>query len=57
MKRATPKSGRIKDAFGVWFDISEFRGTSYGFDVILEWPSGESRGKGGCERPDVFKSS
>ena len=54
MKRPTAKSGRIKDAFGVWFDISEFRGTRHGFDVILGWPSGKRRGTGGAGRPGVI---
>jgi hypothetical protein len=30
--------GRIQDVFGVWFDISEFRGTRHGFDVVLGCP-------------------
>jgi hypothetical protein len=54
VKRATAKSGRIKDAFGVWSDISEFRGTRHGFDVILGWPSGKRRGTGGAGRPRVI---
>jgi hypothetical protein len=33
VKRA--KSDRIKDAFGHWFDVSSFRGTRHGFDVVL----------------------
>jgi len=57
MRRTTAKAsgatGRTRDAFGAWWDISEFRGTSHGFDVILGWPSGKRRGTGGCGRPRV----
>jgi hypothetical protein len=52
VKRA--KSGRIKDAFGHWFDVSSFRGTRHGFDVVLGWPSGKKRGPGGAGRPGVI---
>jgi hypothetical protein len=46
--------GRVKDAFGAWFHVSEYRGTRHGFDVILGWPSGKRRGTGGAGRPGVI---
>jgi len=57
VRRTTAKArnatGRIRDAFGDRWDISEFRGTKHGFDIVLGWPSGKRRGMGGCGRPGV----
>jgi hypothetical protein len=47
-------TGHIKDAFGDRWDISEFRGTDHGFDIVLGWPSGKRRGTGGAGRPGVI---
>jgi hypothetical protein len=43
----------VKDVFGARWDVSEFRGTKHGFDIVLGWPSGEKRGTGGAGRPGV----
>ena len=51
MRRTTAKARRatgfVKDAFRDRWDISEFRGTKHGFDIVLRWPSGKRRGTGG----------
>jgi hypothetical protein len=51
-----PKRSRfreVKDVFGDRWDVSEFRGTKHGFDIVLGWPSGKKRGTGGAGRPGV----
>jgi hypothetical protein len=41
----------MRDAFGQWWDVSDFRATTHGFDVVLGWPSGKRRGRAGVGRP------
>jgi hypothetical protein len=58
VRRTTAKARRatgfVRDAFDNRWDISEFRGTKHGFDIVLGWPSGKPRGMGGAGRPGVI---
>jgi hypothetical protein len=47
------KRAQIRDAFGQRFDVSAFRGTVHGFDLVFGGPVGKKRGTGGCVRPGV----
>lgn len=39
--------GRAVDAWGDPWDVREARKTNFGFDVLLGWPAGTPRGRGG----------
>src|SRR6516162_2247604 len=52
--KARRATGFVRDAFDNRWDISEFRGTKHGFDIVLGWPSGKPRGMGGAGRPGVI---
>jgi hypothetical protein len=41
------KATRLKDAFGQWCEVGEYRGTPHGFDLILGWPEGRKKGRAG----------
>jgi hypothetical protein len=53
MPRKRARFREVKDVFGNRWDVSEFRGTKHGFDLVLGWPSGKKRGTGGAGRPGV----
>ena len=52
--KARRAPGFVRDVFDNRWDISEFRGTKHGFDIVLGWPSGKPRGMGGAGRPGVI---
>jgi len=47
MARKAHIIGRATDYAGVEWDVREGRPTKHGFDVLIGWPRGEARGKGG----------
>lgn len=47
MARRAQIIGHATDYAGVAWDVRERRATTHGFDVLIGWPSGETRGPGG----------
>lgn len=47
MARRASIIGRATDWSGVEWDVRECRATSHGFDLLIGWPRGEPRGRGG----------
>lgn len=47
MAREALVIGQAEDANGENWDVRERRPTLHGFDVMVGWPQGERRGKGG----------
>lgn len=47
MARRAQIIGHATDYAGVEWDVRERRVTTHGFDVLIGWPSGEARGRGG----------
>lgn len=47
MARRAQIIGRATDYAGVEWDVRERRWTLHGFDVLIGWPRGEPRGRGG----------
>lgn len=47
MARKAQIIGQAVDVYGRSWDIRERRPTRHGFDVLIGWPEGEPRGKGG----------
>jgi hypothetical protein len=41
----------VKDIFGELFEVTEFRGTTHGFDLLFGWPERRKKGfgRGRCE--------
>jgi hypothetical protein len=39
--------GQATDWAGMRWDVREYRPTAHGFDVLVGWPKGEPRGRGG----------
>ena len=47
MAREAHIIGHATDCAGIEWDVRERRPTVHGFDVLIGWPKGEPRGKGG----------
>lgn len=47
MSRIAQIIGYVTDIFGNTWDVRERRPTRYRFDVLLGWPQGHQRGRGG----------
>src|SRR5690554_7992181 len=47
MAREAQIIGGATDYAGVEWDVRERRPTAHGFDLLIGWPKGELRGKGG----------
>lgn len=47
MARTAEIIGQATDHEGKPWDVREKRATSHGFDIMIGWPQGEQRGKGG----------
>lgn len=47
MARKAQIIGHATDYAGVEWDVRERRPTAHGFDLLIGWPSGEPRGRGG----------
>lgn len=54
MQRRAKIVGSAVDAWGDTWDVREARKTQFGFDVLLGWPAGIPRGKGGSGGPRVI---
>lgn len=53
MAREATVIDQAVDAWGDAWDVREARPTRHGFDVLLGWPAGAPRGKGGSGGPKV----
>lgn len=47
MARKAQIIGQATDYAGVRWDVRETRPTAHGFDILIGWPQGEPRGRGG----------
>ena len=47
MSREAQITGAATDHAGQAWDVRESRPTAHGFDILIGWPQGEPRGKGG----------
>lgn len=47
MARRAEIIGQATDWHGIAWDVRERRATSHGFEVLIGWPSGAERGRGG----------
>lgn len=54
MARHAKIIGAVTDAWGDAHDVREARPTLHGFDVLLGWPVGIPRGRGGSGGPKVI---
>lgn len=57
MAREAQIIGSAVDSTGEEWDVRERRPTAHGFDILVGWPKGVTRGRGGSGGPSVIATA